>query len=765
MNFGEEIMNNTTKSMKKYGLSAIIVSVFLISVFGIIATSTIATKPVNYSYAIVEFNENSIGANGNGHKLDLSSQAVYKGHLAGIHANFKAWMSSNAPWATAISDYYYTLDGVAVQYTGNNLQSLANGPDVKSITPDWLYKPTMDASVPLIQADQVWSAENVNPASTGAYANVKVGVIDSGISETNTFITSCRGAIQHDVFYSGDAGYNPANTIVVEHGTHVSGTIGGCYTTTPVTVGSKTIQLNGPISGVAPGVTLHDYNIFPGYGAGYVAFDGSAFSHDIANAVEKAVADGMDIISMSLGGTVQGPHDVLAEAVNNAVDSGVVAVVAAGNSGAGVPLSVESPGTAANAITVAASTNSHYFAGTKISLGSNSIYAVEGEFKTFVPPVTADYSTTIPSDGCSAISQITGKIAVIYRGTCAFSTKVNNAASAGAVGVIIINNVGGPAIQMAITGTQSSIPAVMVSQDDGVTLTNFIGTITVDSTTLYELSTIPDVMADFSSIGPTPFDFQTKPDVAAPGVNILSSVFNNKFDIYQGTSMATPHITGTAALLLANSPSLTPAQVKSAIVNNAERNSHMSDLSSDSVGYFYGPLSYGGGRVDALKAFDASVFASPSSLSFGGYTGGAPLSTRTTLTFDNSQNSAITVTLSKDNLGGNSNFVIDPKTGDLGNAPWDASSFVSFSSNSLTIQPHSSASVTVTFDSGKTLSSTGWSFGYVEASYGTTTMNIPWSIVFQQHSGALNGVAGSGFLYDSTPLQSTYPQYVNGLTI
>ena len=758
-------MNNTTKSMRKYGLSVIIVGVFLISVFGIIATSTIATKPVNYSYAIVEFNENSIGANGNGHKLDLSSQAVYKGHLAGIHANFKAWMHASAPWATAISDYYYTLDGVAVQYTGNNLQSLANGPDVKSVTPDWLYKPTMDASVPLIQADQVWSAENVNPASTGAYANVKVGVIDSGIDESNSFISSCRGPIQHDQFYSGNAEYNPANTIVVAHGTHVSGTIGGCYTTGPITVGSKTVQLSRPISGVAPGVTLHDYNVFPGYGAGYVALGGSAFSHDIANAVEKAVEDGMNIISLSLGGTVQGPHDVLAEAINNAVDSGVVAVVAAGNSGTGVPLSVESPGSAANAITVAASTNSHIFAGTKINLGSDSIYAVEGEFKTFIPPVTAAYSLTTPSDGCSTISQdLTGEIAVIYRGTCAFSTKVNNAASAGAVGVIIVNNVGGPAIQMAITGAQSAIPAVMVSKADGVTLTNYAGVITVDSTGFYELPATPDIMADFSSIGPTPFDYLTKPDIAAPGVNILSSVFDNKFDIYQGTSMATPHISGTAALLLANNPTLTPAQVKSAIVNNAERNSHLSDFTQDIIGFVYGPLSYGGGRVDALKAFDASVFASPSSLSFGGYTGGAPISTSTTLTFDNSQNSAVTVTLSKDNLGGASNFLIDPKTGDLGFAPWDASSFVSFSSDSLTIQPHSTASVTVTFDSGRTLSFTGWSFGYVEASYGTTTMNIPWSIVFQQHSGALNGVAGSGFLFDSTPVQSTYPQYVNGLT-
>src|SRR5207244_5961283 len=100
-------------------------------------------------------------------------------------------------------------------------------------------------------------------------------------------------------------------------------------------------------------------NVFPGMGVGFYFLQGSAFSHDIMAGVEQAVIDGMDVINLSIGGGVQGPHDLLADALNAAVDAGVVAAVAAGNSGPGT-LTIESPGTAANVITAGASTDPHY---------------------------------------------------------------------------------------------------------------------------------------------------------------------------------------------------------------------------------------------------------------------------------------------------------------------------------------------------------------------------------------------------------------------
>ncbi len=110
---------------------------------------------------------------------------------------------------------------------------------------------------------------------------------------------------------------------------------------------------------------------------------GSAFSHDIAAALEAAVMDGMDVVNMSLGGTVQGPHDFLADITNATVDGGVVAAVAAGNSGPG-DSTIESPGSAEKAITAGASTNPH-FLGIPVSFGP-TIYAALGSFGTLIRP-------------------------------------------------------------------------------------------------------------------------------------------------------------------------------------------------------------------------------------------------------------------------------------------------------------------------------------------------------------------------------------------
>src|SRR5204862_2540610 len=106
------------------------------------------------------------------------------------------------------------------------------------------------------------------------------------------------------------------------------------------------------MSGIAPGSWLGNYNVFPG---GVL----NARSEDILNAVDAAVADGMDVLNLSLGGSFHGNNDLLAIGLDNAVDAGVVVAVAAGNSGPG-PNTVESPGRARKVITVAASTNQHF---------------------------------------------------------------------------------------------------------------------------------------------------------------------------------------------------------------------------------------------------------------------------------------------------------------------------------------------------------------------------------------------------------------------
>src|SRR6266705_3966080 len=178
------------------------------------------------------------------------------------------------------------------------------------------------------------------------------------------------------------------------HGSHVSGIAAGVANTCAPFVGCT-------LSGIAPKAFLGNYNVFPGNVL-------SASSHDIAKAVEAAVADGMDVLNLSLGGTAR-PSDVLVNAVNSAVDAGVVVAIAAGNAGPG-PGTVESPGIAVKVITVGASTNPH-FIGISVTTSSLGTFgAALGQFANFVPAVTATYATIPSPNGLGCLPITTGSL-------------------------------------------------------------------------------------------------------------------------------------------------------------------------------------------------------------------------------------------------------------------------------------------------------------------------------------------------------------------
>lgn len=578
--------------------------------------------------------------------LDRTSPAyrAYQRHLDSARDNIRGYLRQHAPQVTVIHAYHDVLNGVAVKLNGADPARLARGPGVRAVAPSGLYRPSMNRSVDLIRATEVWNQLGGGPA---AGEGVRVAVIDSGIDLSNPFFddtglpaqphrNECgdqdgdpttpdtnNKVVVCEVFASGVAGPGPA--LVIDHGTHVAGTIGGRFGTSGTVAGTG-VTLTG-LSGVAPGVTLGNYNVFPGFGAGFVAFGGSAFSHDIAAALEAAVADGMQVANMSLGGDVQGPHDPLAEASNAVVDAGMAVVVAAGNSGPG-DATVESPGSADQVITAGASTNPHFIGVPVQVAGEDPIGGAVGDFDPFSIPVTAGYTVTEPANGCTAIgTDLTGMIALIDRGVCSFTTKIRNAETAGAAGVIVANSVAGDPTSMAHDGTAlPGIPAVMVGRAEGGAMKPG-GTVTVDGSTPDEfVSANADIVAGFSSRGPVPFTTQIKPDLTAPGVNVASSVFGGEFAFFQGTSMATPHLAGVAALLLDQFPGATPAELKSRMANNAAR-----VVTDDATGSTDpGVLTRGGGRVDVVAAFAATSWFAPVSVSLGEVRGNRPFSqTRT----------------------------------------------------------------------------------------------------------------------------------------
>lgn len=560
----------------------------------------------------------------NGKKVDLQSQAAkkYGSRLDAQRTNYIKWLARQFPQVEVVTEYDVTFNGIGLKLNGASLKGVSRGPGAVKSGYSATYQKAMSESTALIGAEALWE-------SVGGQANagegMKVGIIDSGIDQTHEFLEPNEGMTYPEEFPKGDTSLTTPKVIVAKvysqnpklsaeavdsHGTHVAGTVAG-------KAGTETDLDDKTLSGVAPGAYLGNYNVFPGDIA-------NAKSLFIAKAVEEAVEDGMDVLNLSLGGTPHKGADLLDMTVNSAVDAGVVVAISAGNEGPG-NYTVGSPGTAEKVITVAATTNSRTFAMTLESeaFTEPTIATTGTQGGEVKETLTGEYAVWADVAGgdklaCTAISgkPLEGKIALIQRGSCTFAEKINNAAAAGAVGVIIYQ-LDGIAEPTPMSSDGALVPAVMIGNEAGKQLVSWTGdrTVTINND-LQKVSTDPNLLANFSSWGPTP-NYTLKPDVAAPGVNIYSSVVGGGYELYQGTSMASPHVAGSAAVLLAyskkNDLGWGPAEVKAALMGTANdlAGSVLPDTDVSD------PLKVGAGLIDLSKAMSPSALAFPSSLSFG----------------------------------------------------------------------------------------------------------------------------------------------------
>jgi subtilisin family serine protease len=565
-------------------------------------------------------------------KIDFSNGAngQYQAALAHARNDFKQWLRATSSPAQVVREYDTVLNGFGVQLNGATFDSLRAGPGVTTVEPSFTYAPSMDRSVGIINAPAAWAALG---GVANAGAGIKIGVIDTGIDQTHPFLTdntlnppagfpkfdpgnqqfTSKKVIVARVYFTAKSGRSFTAEALQDHGTHVSGTIAGVNGTTAPAKG-KTPAVAG-LTGVAPKAFLGNYNVFPGDIT-------NATSHDIAQAIDDAVKDGMDVINMSLGGGIRGFQDQLTVASNRAAKAGVVVAIAAGNSGPGVN-TVESPGQAADAITACASTNNHFF-GINVVAGGTTFGAAVGDFNAFDPAVTgqlanwngsaAGAASGAATQACTAIpaGTHTGKIVVIDRGTCTFSTKIRNARDAGAAGVLVVNNSAGDPAAMGQDGTpdQPKTSAVMLAvANRGAIrgLASSSSSATVNGATFAEvLTNNQNFLASFSSRGPANL-LDIKPDVCAPGVNVYSSIPHGGFAMFQGTSMATPHVAGSSALLRQLHPDWTPAQVKGALVGTATRDTRLGTTN---------PQNVGGGVINLAAATSAAAVLEPATLSF-----------------------------------------------------------------------------------------------------------------------------------------------------
>ncbi|MCV2883492.1 S8 family serine peptidase [Aestuariibacter sp. AA17] len=530
--------------------------------------------------------------------------------------------------------YGHTFNGFSVALTSTQVKALRSHPDVavvwedEAMTPDTANTPTfLGLTGPAGGVHDMYKGEGVI-----------VGIIDSGINpdhpsfagegfsdpselgwngscvvdEDTTF--SCNNKLIGAKYFNATAAqagefasYEFMSPRDVDgHGSHVAGTA----------VGNMLPQalINnvdaGPTRGMAPRARLAAYKVcwdFSNRPAG--CFNGDSFA-----AIEAAVEDGVDVLNFSISGQLSQLLDSASVAFLDAADAGVFVAGSAGNDGPG-------PGTVSKPVpwvmNVAASTYEGAVPalGMPVTGGSLSGEELIADEAGFTPRLTetgdksGELMLASPLDACTSLdNDLTGKVALIKRGGCAFTVKVANAEAAGAMAAVVFNNVpNGAPFSMGGTPTSPiAIPAVMVGNNNGSTLeADLNGGTTVSATlTASIVKTKPvvgNIMANFSSRGPSlAVGDLIVPDITAPGVQILAAAPDaSNFAYLQGTSMSSPHIAGLAALIKEAHPDWTPAMMMSAMMTTARQNVVKEDGTTPAD-----PFDYGAGHVVPTKMTD-----------------------------------------------------------------------------------------------------------------------------------------------------------------
>jgi minor extracellular serine protease Vpr len=593
-----------------------------------------------------------------GRRLDVTT-ASSRAYLARVDAAQRVAivrLRRAIPSATISRRFRIVLDGVTVSLPVRRLPRLAALPFVRKVYPSMRYTLSLDRSPSLIGAD-------VLHVTTGARGQgMKIGVVDDGVDQTNPFFNPA-GYSYPSGFPKGDTAFTTPKVIVARafpgpgsgargklpldrqesfHGTHVAGIAAGDEGTN-APAGADHPPVSG-LSGVAPRAWIGNYRVFtiP------TPIGNVVNTPEIVAAFESAVADGMNVINFSGGGPESDPAtDATIEMARNTAAAGVVPVIAAGNDRDDFGLgSVQSPGSAPAAITVAAVTNTHIFA-PALSVTAPSAPATLKQIPIEKASTPAAWSVSdqtlvdvgsIVGAGGQPVERhlcgppenpngpvqplpshsLDGAIVLVSRGLCTFVSKADRAKAAGAIGMVLVDNRPGNPNPIPL---RLSIPAGMISDLDGARLRDYLATtggrapVRLGNDPLDIENGRGDVLTSFSSAGPTDFGHLLKPDVSAPGGQILSSTLpefaGSPFAVFDGTSMATPHVTGSAALLLQLHPTWTAQQVKSALMSTA------GPAWQDTAQTHEAPvLLEGGGLVNLPRAASPLVFTDPASLSF-----------------------------------------------------------------------------------------------------------------------------------------------------
>jgi subtilisin family serine protease len=574
--------------------------------------------------------------------------------------------------------YSHVYNGIALSVPSSSLATIKAMPQVKAVHANTRLYTTLDKSVPYINADDRTYGSNNNRFTPNSSLDGNEGqatfvaIIDTGIDWRHAMFggdptpprlgvappDSANVHTNQKVVYS-----LPLADIAVEdgfgHGTHVASTVAGYLANAP---GPDGLPLTGdeiPIHGVAPQAKLMSYKVCSDVGSTLNSVAGVAVpviggcdTSNIVMAIEDATKNftvtgfakpKADVINMSLGGG-GGPDEPTAVASDNAVLDGVTVVAAAGNSGPG-EATLGSPAAGTRVIAVAANTDpgSHYSwavdaldassfpqsqTGAVTPANSFGMQSCIDRIKVFAmagtptPPdaAMAQYYALVDDPTVAWPASVAGRIALVNNSGLAsatFADICNQGVNAGAVGLLLNSDVTSP------TAVRCSIPAANILPEDAARLVNAMPTHENGALSSFPLRIMNDLRlpfvgdtTDFSSRGPVQGYGQVKPDVSAPGANILAAVppasllgvlEQGEYGAISGTSMATPHVAGVAALIKHAHYNWSPDWIRTALINTA---TNMRDLNgapkADGLGT-EDVNDQGGGLVDVYHAINAKA--------------------------------------------------------------------------------------------------------------------------------------------------------------
>lgn len=533
--------------------------------------------------------------------------------------------------------YQVLINALAVHLEPDEVNTIAQDPDVLSVEPVGMHYLNTSSGPEFIGAKQIWQGSNGNVGTKGE--GVIVGIIDTGINashrsfadvggdgydHTNPLqpgnylgdcqafpkfcndkligivsypeITNNRPAVKDDSYEDLEdkmkVGYDFHG-----HGSHVGSTAAGnilnnvnYYLSVEDDDGkidSKSAFNFEAISGVAPHANIVSYQ---------VCDEGGCYPELTVLALEHAIANGVNVINYSVGGSARDPWSSAdALAFLNAREAGLHVATSAGNSGPEAK-TVGSPGNAPWLTTVAAYTHDRSFTDkllTGFSGGDTTPTDMTGKAatagmtgKVVLAKDFGDAQCLVPF----AENTFNGEIVVCERGAIARVRKGLNVQLGGAGGLIFINL---PGEASSLDSDNHVIPAIHLSADDGVSLVNWLSSgvehqVTITASTLTKDPSLGDIARAFSSRGPNlPYPNIFAPDIAAPGVDVYAAYAEDKpfddevghipFTTMSGTSMASPHVAGALALIKAAHPDWTPAQAQSAIMSTAHQLTYKDD--------------------------------------------------------------------------------------------------------------------------------------------------------------------------------------------